>query len=184
MPSQQRASPLRRQRPLTLALVSYPSVLEPVFEETALKLARHVGPGFVVDRCQEADDVLYLARLWKNRGYALTRLDLHGHGAGGEFKLGDELLFASDGTGYALARALAESLAPKAALRLLGCRTATEGVWPKPDGAKRSGGKLLRDLQRLLGEGRRVWGTAGYLGPRDLLGTGLTHRARRLLRTG
>ncbi|MEW5743535.1 MAG: hypothetical protein AB1938_31780 [Myxococcota bacterium] len=158
--------------------------MEALLEETALTLARHAGPDFVVERCQDPDDVLYLARLWKGRGYAIVRLDLHGHGAGGEFKLGDGLLFASDGTGYELARELGPTLAPKADVRLLGCRTATEGVFAKADGKKRSGAKLLRDLTRLLGGGRRVWGTTGYLGPRDLEASGLSRRAsRRLLRT-
>ena len=148
---------------LHLAVVSYPSRLERVFEETVLHLGRSVGPDFALERCQDPDDVVYLARLWKNRGKAIVRLDLYGHGDGGRFKLGDRLLFASDGTGYPLARRLGPKLAGDAEVRLLGCDTAGASFL-----TRLSGKTLLADLQRILGRRRRVLGTLGPLGPRDL----------------
>lgn len=171
----------RPLRPLTLCVVSYPSAMEAVFEEIALRLAKDVSPEFVVERCQEPDDVVYLARLWQRRGFDIVRLDLHGHGAGGEFKLGDGMLFASDGTGYELAKELARHLTADADVRLLGCRTASEGVFPKKNGKKLSGAKLLRDLERLM-PGRRVWGATNYLGAPHFGAGRLNQSGEKLLR--
>lgn len=161
-------------QPLTLAVVSYPSRLEDTFERMAVRCAAGVGADFALERCQEPDELLFLAGRWKDRGYAIERLDLYGHGDGGRFKLGDELLFASDGTGYRLAQRLGPKLAPRADVRLLGCRTALSRDF--------SGVKLLRDLERLLGRGRRAWGTTGYIGPAQCGPRGLTESAERLLR--
>ena len=167
------------QRPMTLVVISYPSRLEALFEQAANHFARASAPDFAVERCQEPDDLVYLAKLWKNRGRSITRLDLHGHGDGGKFKLGDELLFASDGTGYGLAKKLGPKLAANAELRLLGCRTANEA-----ERTAHSGTKLLRDLERLLGRQRRVLGTTGYLGPSHWGERGLTEAAEQLLLQG
>ena len=169
-------------RALALAIVSYPSTLEPVFEDIAQSLAKSVGPGFALERCQDPGELLFLVRRWHRRGRSIARLDLHGHGAGGEFKLGDGLLFSSDGTGYGVAAKLGPLLARGAQVRLLGCRTATEGLWRRGDGARRSGETLLRDLEARLRGGRTVWGTTDDLGPRHLAGDGLTATGARLLR--
>lgn len=172
-------------RPLNLTIVSYPGRVERMFEEAVQRLLSGpaapgpggVGPEFVLERCQAPDEVVYLARLWKNRGRAIVRLDLVGHGAGGRFALGDGLLFASDGTGYPLARRLGPKLAPDGVLRLLGCHTAEEpGLGPF------SGGRLLADLERLLGRRRRVLGTRGHLRPRHWGPGGLTPEGERLVR--
>lgn len=161
------------KRPLSLAVVSYPSSLEPVFESIALRLAKDVAPGFVVERCQHPDDVPFLAQRWQRRGYAITQLDLYGHGAGGEFALGDDLMFASDGTGYTRARSLGPRLAPGARLRLLGCRTGMEAALPRRGTRRLSGPQLLRDLERLLRRGRTAWGTTGFLRPEHFGARGL-----------
>jgi hypothetical protein len=161
---------------MTLVVISYPSRLEPVFEQAASHFARASAPDFAVERCQEPDELVYLAKRWKNRGRSIIRLDLHGHGDGGKFKLGDELLFASDGTGYGLAKRLGPKLAATAQLRLLGCHTASEA--PR---TPHSGTKLLRDLEKLLGRQRRVLGTTGYLGPHQWSARGLTDAAEALL---
>lgn len=165
--------PTREPRLLSLAIVSYPSSLEPVFEAIAVRLARDLAPGFAVERCQHPDDVPFLAQRWQRRGYAITRLDLYGHGAGGAFALGDELLFASDGTGYGRARALGPRLAPGAQVRLLGCRTGTVAALPRPGTRRLSGPQLLRDLERLLRRGRTAWGTTGFLRPEHFGARGL-----------
>lgn len=156
-------------RPLALAVVSYPSVLDGVFEDIALRLSRGVGPGFVVERCQDARELPYLVQRWKRRGFDVTRLDLHGHGAGGEFSLGDALLFASDGTGYGLARQLGPQLAPGARLRLVGCRTGTLALLPRRGASRHSGPRLLADLERVLRRGRTAWGATAFVRP-DALG--------------
>jgi hypothetical protein len=162
---------------LTLILVSYPARLEVSFEQAVERLARGTGPDLVLERCQQPKDALFLARRWKRRGRSIVRLDLVGHGDGGRFQLGDGLLFASDGTGYELARALGQQLAPAGVLRLLGCRTALEPVLTRLSGAR-----LLADLQRLLGRQRRVLGTTGYLGPGHWGPGDLTPEGERLLR--
>ncbi|MEW6435369.1 MAG: hypothetical protein AB1730_28065 [Myxococcota bacterium] len=169
-------------RRLALAIVSYPSTLEPLFEAITLRLAKHAGAAFVVERCQDPDDVVYLARLWQRRGHAITRLDLYGHGAGGEFSMGDGVLFASDGTGFGRARQLGPLLARGADVRLLGCRTATEAVVPRRDGTRASGTALLRGLEERLRGGRRAWGTTDYLRAEHVAGADLAPSALALLR--
>lgn len=154
-------------RQLVLAVVSYPAQLERLFEETALALGRLVHDGFVVERCQQAAELVPLVRTWKLRGFRIERLDLYGHGAGGQFKLGDELLFDSDGTGYGLAKRLGPKLAANAAVRLLGCRTAEEQVNFATGRLHRSGARMLRELARALGRQREVWGSTAYLGLQD-----------------
>jgi hypothetical protein len=161
---------------MTLVIISYPSRMQTLFEEAALHFAKAVGPDFAVERCQDPDDLVYLAKLWKNRGRSITRLDLHGHGDGGQFALGDGVCFASDGTGYGLAKRLGPKLAANAELRLLGCRTANEALL-KPF----SGRKLLKDLQAQLGRQRRVFGTTDYLNRQHWGPRGLTERAERAL---
>lgn len=150
-------------RPLTLVVISYPSVMVPLFEEAARHYARLVCADFAVERCQNGADLEFVTQLWKRRGRRLIRLDLHGHGDPGRFKLGDELLFASDGTGYSRLRRLRATLAREGVLRLLGCQVA--GTRHPRDPRPFSGRRLLRDLQRLLGVRRRVVASAQYLFP-------------------
>lgn len=168
-PRRGRAGEEGRRRALALAVVSYPSKLDSLFEDIALRLSRGVGADFAVERCQDPLELPFLVRRWKRRGYAVTRLDLHGHGAGGEFSLGDVVLFASDGTGYGLARQLGPQLAPGARLRLVGCRTATVALLPRRGVQRHSGPRLLADLERVLRRGRTAWGATGFVRP-DALG--------------
>jgi hypothetical protein len=134
---------------LVLHVVSYRARLEPLFEGLALRLA---AAGEVVERCQDPEDVVDLARFWRYRGRSIVRLDLYGHGAPGRFSMGDAILFGADGTGYGLARRLGPQLAKEGTLRLLGCNTGdvASKVW--------SGRRLLQELSERLG-GREVWGT-------------------------
>lgn len=169
-------------RSMTLAIVSYPAVMESLFEELVRHLAKAEGPDFALERCQHPEDVVFCAQQWKRRGRSIVRLDLHGHGDEGRFKLGDGLLFASDGTGYRVAKALAGKLAVTAELRLLGCNVANERH-PR-DPREFSGKKLLKDLQRIVGSRRVVQGATGFLGPRhwgprglSALGDGLLQSA-------
>jgi hypothetical protein len=165
---------------MTLAIVSYPSVMESLFEELAKHLAKAEGPGFAVERCQDPEDVVFYAQLWKRRGRSIVRLDLHGHGDQGRFKLGDGMLFASDGTGYRVAKALAGKLARTAELRLLGCNVANERHPRDPRAF--SGKKLLRDLKRIVGARRRVVAPTDYLGPQQWGPSGLNESGEARLR--
>lgn len=160
----------------TLAIVSYPRFLDAFFEEVCERLLRGAPAGFVLERCQEPDEVPDLARRWKRRGRRLLRVDLLGHGAGGLLHLGDGPLFAADGTGYGLARRLRGALAPDAELRLLGCRTG-ERHWARDlDGAA-----MLRDSKKLLGVRRRVLGTRSELSVDHFTAGGLNGAGTRLL---
>ena len=164
---------------MILTIISYPSKLERIFEEATLHFAKLASPDFAVERCQDHDELVWLARLWKRRDQRITRLDLFGHGGGGRFALGDDVLFASDGTGYRVAKQLGPQLAPDAHLRLLGCRVARNDVVRKLDGRR-----LLRDLAVELGRERVVWGTTAFLGERHLGPTGFTGLERMLVRAG
>ncbi len=165
---------------MTLAIISYPAVMDSHLEAAALHFAKLVGPSFALERCQEPDDLVFLVKRWRERGRRIVRLDLHGHGDGGRFTLGDAMLFASDGTGYDVAKALGRQLAPAAELRLLGCNVANEHH-PK-DPRRFSGKKLLRDLQRLLGRQRRVLGTTDFFGSHHWGPGGLNEQGEALLR--
>jgi hypothetical protein len=171
----------RAVRPATtLAIISYPATMDSGLEAAAAHFAKLVGPAFALERCQDPSDLVFLAKRWKGRGRRIVRLDLHGHGDGGRFMLGDELLFASDGTGYDLANELGPQLDPGAQLRLLGCNVANEHH-PK-DPRRFSGKKLLRDLQRLLGRQRRVFGTTDFFGPQHWGPEGLNDVGEALLK--
>ena len=82
------------KRPLHLIIVSYPSRLDGTLEEIAQTLARGATHARVVERAQLASDLRFLLRLWHLRDREIRTVDLVGHGGGGRFKLGDELLFA------------------------------------------------------------------------------------------
>lgn len=141
------------------------------------RLLRGAPPGFVLERCQQPDEVPDLARLWKRRGRRLLRVDLVGHGAGGTLHLGDGPLFAADGTGFGVAKRLRGALAPDAELRLLGCRTAE-----RHRSSARDGVAMLRALEQILGVRRRVVGTTAELRLEHFTGGGLTAPGSRLLR--
>ncbi len=161
---------------LHLMVISYPSRRESLFEAMTLHFAKLVTDDFQVERCQDGEDVLDVAQRLTKRHHRLQTLDLFGHGAGGRFWLGDSMLFASDGTGYGLAKKLGGQLAPDGALRLLGCRTALVSRDFGDNSIRSSGPKLLRDLTRLLGRQRMAWGSTAYLGPRDLGPAGFSAR--------
>ncbi len=168
---------------LWLTVVSYPGTLERFFEEVTARMLAAPHERHRVERCQEPADLVWLARKWKRRGYRVTRLDLVGHGDGGRFKLGDELLFAAEGTGLGLARRLGPLLAPGAAVRLLGCRTATVEREPRSGRVLRSGRLLLRALERELRRGRTAWGTVHALYPAHFGPGGLVAAAEKRLVT-
>ncbi len=153
---------------VTLMVISYPSRRESLFEAMALHFAKFVSDEFKLERCQDGDELVYLARTWKKKGYTIRRLDLYGHGAGGQFSLGDGLLFASDGTGYGVAKQLGPQLSHDGELRLLGCRTALVHRNYETNKILFSGPKLLRDLTQILGKQRPAWGSRGYIRTRNL----------------
>lgn len=163
-------SAAHRVRAITLCVVSYPARRESLFEEVVELLLRQATPDFVLERCQRPADVAFFAQRWVGRGRQIDRLDLIGHGGGGRFSLGDELLFASDGTGYEIAHALKGLLSARAELRLLGCRTATRAGVLSASGVRHDGARLLCELQQILGGGRRVLGTADYVSASQLAG--------------
>lgn len=165
-------------------VISYPSQRQPLFETVALHFAKLVGDAFKLERCQNGDDLVEIARMWRQRCYRIHTLDLFGHGAGGQFSLGDELLFASDGTGYALTKKLGGQLAGDGAVRLLGCRTALVDRDYSTKAIRFSGPKLLKDLTRLLGLQRVAWGSRSYISPRNLGPAGFDARTMRQLIKG
>ncbi|MCE9572000.1 MAG: DUF4347 domain-containing protein [Deltaproteobacteria bacterium] len=87
----------------------------------------------------------------------IERLDVYDHGTAGGIAIAGDLLFASDDkpgwvtplTGLAAARALATSLAPRAEVRLLGCRTALD----------QTGRMLMIKLRDVFGRDTQVQGT-------------------------
>ncbi len=161
---------------LHLMVISYPSRRESLFEAMTLHFAKLVCDHFKLERCQDGDDVLDIANRWKKKLHRIRTLDLFGHGAGGRFSLGDSILFASDGTGYPLAKKLGGQLADDGALRLLGCRTALVEQGVSARSTRFSGPKLLADVTRLLGKQRVAWGSTGYIGTRDLGPAGFSAR--------
>lgn len=169
---------------LHLMVISYPQRREALFEAMALHFAKQVSDSFKLERCQTGDDLLEAARMWKKRHYQINTIDLFGHGAGGQFKLGDSLLFASDGTGYPLAKKLGGQLARDASLRLLGCRTALVDRDYSTNRIRFSGPKLLDGLTKQLGLQRVAWGSKAYIGTRQLAPTGFDPRVERQLVRG
>ncbi len=133
---------------LHLMVISYPSRRESLFEAMTLHFAKLVCDHFKLERCQDGDDVLDIASRWKKKLHRIRTLDLFGHGSGGRFSLGDSILFASDGTGYPLAKKL-------------GCRTALVEQGVSARSTRFSGPKLLRDVTRLMGKQRVACGSTG-----------------------
>jgi len=164
-----------RRKAIHLAIVSYPAQLDATLEEIAQTLARGVDGTRVLERAQAHSDLRFLVRQWHLRQREVVTLDLIGHGAAGRLALGDELLFASDGTGLELADELAPFLSPRARVRLLGC-----GVGNVQSGGF-DGGTLLRALECRLGAQRRVFAPTRALTTRDYLPSGLTPAALRAL---
>ena len=164
------------RRPLHLIIVSYPSRLDATLEEIAHTLARGANDERVIERAQEASDIRFLIRLWHLRDRDVRTVDLIGHGGGGRFKLGDELLFTSEGTGLELADEWAPFLSERATLRLLGCSVAT-----RDDATSFDGGELLGLLEARLGARRRVLAPTRALFTIDYGTGGLSPRARRSL---
>ncbi|MDP2272127.1 MAG: DUF4347 domain-containing protein [Archangium sp.] len=165
---------------LHLIIVSYPSQLDAMLEEIAHTLARGANEDRVVERAQEASHVRFLIRLWHLRDREIHTVDLVGHGGGGRFQLGDELLFASDGTGLQLIDEWRPFLSEQATLRLLGCSVA-ERERSLSDARIYDGPKLLRQLHARLGARRRVLAPTRALSPLDYGPRGLSPAARRSL---
>ena len=162
------------KRPLHLIIVSYPSRLDATLESIAHSLARGAHEERVIERAQEASDIRFHLRQWHLRDRDVHTMDLVGHGGGGRFQLGDELLFSSEGTGLELAEVWAPFLTTRATLRLLGCSVAQ-----KDDAF--DGRKLVRALERRLGGRRRVLAPTRALFTIDYRPDGLSMRARRSL---
>ncbi len=165
-------------RSLHLIIISYPSRLDAHLEEIARKVARGVSEARVVERAQRSSDLRFLIRRWHLRDRDVRTVDLVGHGSAGRFKLGDEILFDSDGRGLEVIEELTPWLSPRASLRLLGCDVANharrpQGTW--------DGSALLAKLAGRLGAGRRVLAPTGPLYSSDYDDHGLTRRARACL---
>ncbi|PZR16720.1 MAG: hypothetical protein DI536_06075 [Archangium gephyra] len=141
-----------KKGPLRLMVISYPRRLDTVFERSVLSLAKHVGPGFRVERCQEPKDVPWLVRQWRRRGHDVTRLEFLGHGKAGAFSLGDQMFIDATGTGLETFGALGDELAEDARVNLLGCRVARGGqaAWLTP-------------FERALGARRTLWGASSWV---------------------
>ncbi len=168
------------KQPLHLIIVSYPSRLDATLEEIAHTLARGACEERVVERAQQASDVRYLVKLWHLRDREVRTVDLVGHGGGGRFKLGDELLFASDGTGLSLIDEWRPFLSERATLRLLGCLVA-ERQRPLSDSKIFDGRDLLRQLDARLGGRRRALAPTRALFTIDYEPSGLSPSAKRSL---
>ena len=164
------------REPLHLIIVSYPSRLDATLEEIAHTLARGANEERVIARAQVASDIRFLIRLWHLRDRDVRTVDLIGHGGGGRFKLGDELLFTSEGTGLDLAEEWAPFLSERATLRLLGCSVATRDEARAFDGRD-----LLHRLETRLGGRRRVLAPTRALFTIDYGEQGLSPRAQRSL---
>ncbi len=165
---------------LHLIIVSYPSQLDATLEEIAHTLARGATDDRVVERAQEHSDVRFLIRQWHLRDREVHTVDLVGHGGGGRFKLGDELLFASDGTGLDLVAEWTPFLSERATLRLLGCSVA-EQERPLSDSKTFDGRKLLKQIDARLGGSRRALAPIRALFTIDYGASGLSPRAERCL---
>ena len=165
---------------LHLIIVSYPSQLDATLEEIAHTLARGANEDRVVERAQEASHVRFLIRLWHFRDREVHTVDLVGHGGGGRFQLGDELLFASDGTGLRLIDEWRPFLSEQATLRLLGCSVA-ERERSLSDARIYDGPTLLKKLHARLGARRRVLAPTRALSPLDYGLSGLSPKAQRCL---
>lgn len=141
-----------KKGPLRLMVVSYPRRLSEVFERSVMYLARHVGPTFRVERCQEPKEVPWLVRQWRKRGHDVTRLEFLGHGKAGAFSLGDGMFIDDAGKGLDAFAELGEELAEDARVNLLGCRVAAHGE-----------AKWLTPFERALGGRRTLWGAASWV---------------------
>lgn len=141
-----------KKGPLRLMVVSYPRRLDVVFERSVLSLARHVGPAFRVERCQQPNEVPWLVRQWRKRGHDVTRLEFLAHGKAGAFSMGDGMLLDDTGTGLDTFEELGEELAEDARVNLLGCRVAAQGE-----------AKWLAPFERALGAKRTLWGAASWV---------------------
>lgn len=175
-----RARASRGNQPLHLIIVSYPSRLDATLEEIAHTLARGATGARVVERAQDHSDLRFLIRQWHLRDRDVRTVDLVGHGSGGRFKLGDEVLFASDGTGVHLVDELTPFLSERATLRLLGCSVA-EKERPLSETKSFDGRALLRQLEARLGAQRRVLAPTRALFTIDYGTNGLSARAQRAL---
>jgi hypothetical protein len=117
----------------------------------------------ITARCDAPGDLVGIVEGIAREHGKISLLDLYDHGAYGSMRIGDDVLFASDGNpsselvGVAIANALGQYLEDTAQVRLLGCDTSGD------DGAdlKRSlaGRLLLLKLARSLGGHRVVLGT-------------------------
>ncbi len=160
---------------LHLIIVSYPSRLDATLEEIAHTIARGANEERVVERAQDHANVLHFIRLWHLRDRDVQEVDLIGHGAGGRFKLGDEVMFASDGTGLELIEQWKPYLSERATLRLLGCSVAAA------DSRTFDGQMLLKQIDARLGGSRRVLAPNRTLFNVDYGASGLEPRAERCL---
>ena len=163
------------KRGLHLIIVSYPSRLDATLETIAQTVARGANEERVVERAQDHSDVRYLVRLWHLRDREVRLVDLVGHGDGGRFRLGDEILLASDGTGLDLVEEWTPFLSKRATLRVLGC-----SVGGKTTGTF-DGRLLLKKLHARLGGSRRVLAPTRSLFTFDYGTDGLSPRAARSL---
>lgn len=163
------------KRRLHLIIVSYPSRLDATLEDIARTLARGANEDRVVERAQDHANVLHFIRLWHLRDREVRKVDLIGHGGSGRFQLGDQVMFASDGTGLELLEEWKPFLAERATLRLLGCSIAGK------DSGTFDGQMLLKQIDARLGGSRRVLAPNRTLFNVDYGASGLKPRAERCL---
>lgn len=171
---------MKARQPLHLIIVSYPSRLDATLEEIAHTLARGATQARVVERAQEHSDLRFLVRQWHLRDRDVRTLDLVGHGSGGRFQLGDEVLFSSEGAGLDLVAELRPFLSERATMRLLGCAVAERDTPINAMGTF-DGRSLMRQLEARLGAQRRVLAPSRPLFTIDYGADGLSAQARRSL---
>ena len=147
----------------TLLVIGAPPRPDGTFEKVAAKVGRGNGADFHVRRCRTPAELPEIVREVARRFGPLDVLDLYDHGRPGSLRMGDAVLFESDGrpdtplTNWPIARQLAELLGERAQVRLLGCNTAAFAAESPVAGDE--GRMLLIKLSLELQWRRTVFGT-------------------------
>jgi hypothetical protein len=147
----------------TLLVIGAPPRPDGTFEKVAATVGHGNGIDFHVRRCRSPAELPDLVHEVARRFGPVDVLDLYDHGRPGSLMMGDAVLFASDSrpdsplTNWQLARQLAEALAERAHVRLLGCNTA--GMHPASPPVAAAGRLLLLKLSLELQWRRTVFGT-------------------------
>jgi hypothetical protein len=127
---------------------------------------------FVVRRCDAPSDLPGIVEAVAQRHGPIDLLELHDHGHVGFLRMGNDVLFESDGSpdtdlvGAELAASLREHLRDTAHVRLLGCVTTGATI------DAMAGRLLLTKLAAVLGGHRVVFGTIQSVWTEDFTTTG------------